>query len=61
MTNQLGNNALMNVYTVAENKAAVMAKNGLSVNPDYAMKDAPERFLGNHYNRKRVLPNGAKG
>lgn len=41
VTNELADDALMNVYTVAEEKRAVRTKNGLSVNPDYAIKNAP--------------------
>ncbi|MFC1799035.1 DJ-1/PfpI family protein [Thermodesulfobacteriota bacterium] len=41
VTNQLSDYSLMNIYIVAEKKEVITAKNGLSVNPDYAMNEAP--------------------
>ena len=41
VTNELNDHSILNVYTVAREKAPVKAKNGLSVNPDYAINEAP--------------------
>lgn len=41
VTNELGDYSLLNVYTVAFEKKAVTARNGLSINPDYSIRDAP--------------------
>ncbi len=41
VTNELNDFALLNVYTVAEEKAPVTARNGLSINPHYSFNDAP--------------------
>ncbi len=41
VTNELGSYRLMNIYTVAEEKRPIIARNGLSVNPDYAIVEAP--------------------
>ena len=41
VTNELNDYSLLNVYTVAKIKAPVKARNGLSVNPDYGINDAP--------------------
>jgi len=41
VTNELNDYSFLNVYTVAREKAPVKARNGLSVNPDYAMNEAP--------------------
>jgi transcriptional regulator GlxA family with amidase domain len=41
VTNELNDYSLLNVYTVARNKAPVTARNGLSVNPDYSISEAP--------------------
>ncbi len=42
VTNELNDYSLLNVYTVAGEKAPVTARNGLSVNPDYSIIDAPQ-------------------
>jgi len=42
VTNELSEYSLLNVYTVAREKAAVTARNGLSVNPDYSINEAPQ-------------------
>lgn len=42
VTNELNGYSLLNVYTVAREKAPVTARNGLSVNPDYSIDDAPQ-------------------
>jgi len=42
VTNQLNDYSLLNVYTVARVKSPVKARNGLSVNPDYSIGDAPQ-------------------
>lgn len=42
VTNELSDYSLLNVYTVAREKAPVTARNGLSVNPDYSINDAPQ-------------------
>jgi transcriptional regulator GlxA family with amidase domain len=42
VTNDLGGYSLLNVYTVAREKAPVTARNGLSVNPDYPINEAPQ-------------------
>jgi transcriptional regulator GlxA family with amidase domain len=41
VTNELSGYSLLNVFTVAGEKKPVRARNGLSVNPDYSMSDAP--------------------
>lgn len=41
VTNELNDYSLLNVYTVAREKKPVKARNGLSVNPDYSINDAP--------------------
>ncbi len=41
VTNELHDYAILNVYTVARNKVPVLARNGLSVNPDFRMAEAP--------------------
>lgn len=41
VTNELNNYSLLNVYTVAREKTPVIARNGLSVNPDYSIDNAP--------------------
>jgi transcriptional regulator GlxA family with amidase domain len=42
VTNELNDYSLLNVYTVAGEKSPVTARNGLSVNPDYSIVDAPQ-------------------
>lgn len=42
VTNELSDYSLLNVYTVSRNKAPVTARNGLSVNPDYSIGEAPQ-------------------
>jgi transcriptional regulator GlxA family with amidase domain len=42
VTNELNDYFLLNVYTVARVKSPVKARNGLSVNPDYSIGDAPQ-------------------
>jgi len=42
VTNELSNYSLLNVYTVAREKTPVTARNGLSVNPDYSINEAPQ-------------------
>src|SRR6266702_994343 len=39
---ELNDYSLLNVFTVAREKAPVTARNGLSVNPDYSIDDAPQ-------------------
>ena len=41
VTNELNDYSILNVYTVAREKAPVKARNGLSINPDYAINEAP--------------------
>jgi len=41
VTNWLNDDAILNVHTVARKKAPVSARNGLSVNPDFAIAEAP--------------------
>ena len=41
VTNELNGYSFLNVYTVARIKVPVKARNGLSVNPDYAINEAP--------------------
>ncbi|PLX89354.1 MAG: AraC family transcriptional regulator [Desulfuromonas sp.] len=41
VTNELADYSLMDVYSVARENKPVIARNGLSVNPDYSIKDAP--------------------
>ena len=45
ITNELNNYMLLNVYTVAQSKNPIIAKNGLSVNPDYNFTEAPKPDL----------------
>lgn len=42
VTNELNHYSFMNVYTVAREKVPVKARNGLSVNPDFGMQEAPQ-------------------
>lgn len=42
VTNELSDYSLLNVYTVAREKAPVTARNGLSVNPDYSINEVPQ-------------------
>lgn len=42
VTNELSDYSLLKVYTVAREKAPVTARNGLSVNPDYSINEAPQ-------------------
>jgi transcriptional regulator GlxA family with amidase domain len=41
VTNELDNYELFNVYTVAERKQTIRAKNGLKVLPDFSIRGAP--------------------
>jgi len=41
VTNELSGYALMEVYTVARSRAPVICRNGLSVNPDRTIREAP--------------------
>jgi transcriptional regulator GlxA family with amidase domain len=41
VTNWLSDYAVSKVYTVARKKAPVVARNGLSVNPDFAIAESP--------------------
>ena len=41
VTNELNNNELLNVYTVARSKATIRARNGLRVLPDYSIRNCP--------------------
>ena len=36
ITNELNDYTILNIYTVAQNNSPIIAKNGLSVNPDMA-------------------------
>lgn len=42
VTGQRGGAALFDVFTVAREKGPVLARNGLSINPDFDFADAPE-------------------
>ena len=42
VTDELNEYRIFNVFTVAEAAKAVIARNGLSVNPDYPMLECPE-------------------
>jgi len=42
VTNELSDYSLLNVYTVAREKAPVAARNGLSINPDYSIAVVPQ-------------------
>lgn len=44
---QDSNTTLFNVYTIAENMGPIIARNGLSINPNYTLDDcpAPDIFL----------------
>lgn len=52
VTNELSGYSLMDVYSVARGKSAIKARNGLSVNPDYTLKEAPAPDI-------LILPGGA--
>lgn len=52
VTNELSGYSLMDVYSVAREKSAIKARNGLSVNPDYTLKEAPAPDI-------LILPGGA--
>jgi len=41
VTNELNNYELFNVYTVADRKRAIRAKNGLKVQPEYGFRSSP--------------------
>jgi len=41
VTNELNGYELFNVYTVAERKRTIRAKNGLKVRPDYSFRSSP--------------------
>jgi transcriptional regulator GlxA family with amidase domain len=41
VTNELNNYELFNVFTVAERKRTIRAKNGLKVQPDYSFRSSP--------------------
>ncbi|WP_340063921.1 DJ-1/PfpI family protein [Ascidiimonas aurantiaca] len=41
VSSQLNDHALFNVFTLAKTRDAITAVNGLSVNPDYAIEEAP--------------------
>lgn len=45
VTNELNDYGMLNVYTVAREKAPVQARNGLSVNPDFGIKEARPRIF----------------
>ncbi len=45
ITNELNDFTILNIYTVAQNNSPITAKNGLSVNPDYELPEAPEPDL----------------
>lgn len=45
VTNELNDYSLLNVYTVAKDKAPVTARNGLSLNPDYCIESAPQPHI----------------
>ena len=42
VTNELNNNKLLNVYTVAHRKRTVRARNGLRVLAEYSIRSCPE-------------------
>lgn len=42
VTDELSNHQRLNVYTVAVKDQPVIARNGLSVNPNYTIEDAPD-------------------
>jgi transcriptional regulator GlxA family with amidase domain len=45
VTNELNDYTLLNIYTVAQRHSPIIAKNGLSVNPDYKLSEAPKPDL----------------
>ena len=45
ITNELNNYKLLNVYTVALAKNPIISNNGLSINPDYNLAEAPKPDL----------------
>ncbi len=51
VTNELNDYSLLNIYTVAVEEKPIMAKNGLSVNPDHELSEAPKPDL-------LILPGG---
>jgi transcriptional regulator GlxA family with amidase domain len=63
ITNELNDYTILNIYTVAQNKSPIIAKNGLSVNPDYELSEAPKPDLliipGGYGTRKLLQQPGA--
>lgn len=58
VTNELHDYTILNVYTVARIKAPVLARNGLSVNPDFGMAEAPRPaflIVPGGYGTRKVL------
>jgi len=45
ITNELNDYTILNIYTVAQSNSPIIAKNGLSVNPDYELPEAPKPDL----------------
>ncbi len=45
VTNELNDYTILNIYTVAQSSSPIIAKNGLSVNPDYELPEAPKPDL----------------
>lgn len=52
VTNELADYSLMDVYSVARENKPIKARNGLSVNPDYSIKEAPTPDI-------LIIPGGA--
>ncbi len=42
VTDELSEHQRLNVYTVAKEKKPICARNGLSINPDYSIENAPK-------------------
>lgn len=61
VTDELNNHTIFNVFTVAETHHAIKPRNGLSVNPDYALSDCPMPdvlIVPGGYGTRQVLEKG---
>ena len=61
VTDELNNHTIFNVFTVAETHHAIKSRNGLSVNPDYALSDCPMPdvlIVPGGYGTRQVLEKG---
>jgi transcriptional regulator GlxA family with amidase domain len=61
VTDELNNHTIFNMFTVAETHHAIKSRNGLSVNPDYALSDCPMPdvlIVPGGYGTRQVLEKG---